>query len=212
MDVYALRNHLLGKANRGDTVIVEYEPYYPIEDFSWGLLMPSLVEMDSVVVADFFGIGNLLLRNYARRVSGREYSRLIGLMKSIKVVKVGPGSASYGELLLDISPAYEPGAFLRNYHTIISRISRLPSKPEYFVTFGLGHYLHFGGDNAVKSLLTGVSTIPLEDWVGIHFINEAVVKREHLAVLEEMASMVFKASRGGITVLKEGGVVDNGRG
>ncbi len=212
MDVYALCRYLLGKANRGDTVIAEYEPYYPVEDFSWGLLMPSLVETDSVVVADFFGVGNLLLRNYARRVSGKEYSRLIGLMKSIKVVKVGPGLASYGELLMDISPSYEPGSFLKNYHTIISRVSRLPTKPEYLVTFGLGHYVHFGGDNAVKSLLTGVSTIPLEDWVGIHFVNEAVVRREHLAILEEMASMVFRLSSDGITILKGGGAIDNGRG
>ncbi|WP_297421476.1 DUF257 family protein [Thermococcus sp.] len=211
MDVYALCRYLLGKANRGDTVIVEYEPYYPVEDFSWGLLMPLLVETDSVVVADFFGVGNLLLRNYARRVSGKEYSRLIGLVKSIKVVKVGPGLASYGELLMDISPSYEPGSFLKNYHTIISRVSRLPTKPEYLVTFGLGHYVHFGGDNAVKSLLTGVSTIPLEDWVGIHFVNEAVVRREHLAILEEMASMVFRLSSDGITILKGGGAIDNGR-
>ena len=211
MDSYDLRDHLLGGANRGDIVIVEYEPYYPVEDFSWGLLMPALVESGTVVV-DFFGVGNLLLRNYARRVSGRGYSRLIGLMKRIKVVKVGPGSASYGELLLEITPAYEPGPFLKNYHLIISRVSRLPSKPEYFITFGLGHYLHFGGDEAIKSILTGISTIPMEDWVGIHFVNEAVIRREHLAVLEEIASAVFRVSRDGITVLKEGGVVDSGRG
>ncbi len=212
MDVPTLKKYILGKANRGDTVLIEYEPTYPVEEFSWGFLIPALLDRDGVVVADFFGVGDLLFRNYIRRVSGREYSRTIELMRKIKVVKIGPGSASYGGVVEEITPSYEPHALLKNYHTIISRMSRLPSKPEYFVTFGLGHYIHFGGDDAIRSLITAVSTIPMEDWVGIHFINEGVMRREHLAMMEEISSMVFHVSGNGLKVKKEGGSIDQGGG
>jgi hypothetical protein len=210
MDASTLRNYIVGKINRGDTVLIEYESTYPIDEFSWGLLIPFLVGRDGVVVADFYGIGNLLFRNYVRKISGREYSELIGLMKRIKVVRIGPGSADYGEVVEEIAPSYEPHTFLKNYHTIISRMSRLPSKPEYFVTFGLGHYIHFGGDEAIKSLITAVSTIPMEDWVGVHFINENVMRKERLAMLEEVSSMIFHISREGLRVKKEGESLDRG--
>jgi len=210
MDVPTLKKYLLGKVNRGDTVLIEYEPTYPIEEFSWGFLMPALLDRDGLVVADFFGVGDLLFRNYIRRISGKEYSRTIELMKRIKVVKIGPGSAGYGEVVEEITPSYEPPAFLKNYHTIISRMSRLPTKPEYFVTFGLGHYIHFGGDAAIRSLITAVSTIPMEDWVGVHFINEGVMRRERLAMLEEIASIIFQLSKDGFRVRKGGGTVDQG--
>ena len=110
----------------------------------------------------------------------------------------------------EIAPSYEPHTFLKNYHTVISRMSRLPIKPEYFVTFGLGHYIHFGGDDAIRALITAVSTIPMEDWVGIHFINEGVLRKERLAMLEGVSSMVFHASKDGISVKKEGGGIDQG--
>ncbi|ASJ07864.1 biotin synthase [Thermococcus siculi] len=212
MDVPTLKKYILGKANRGDTVLIEYDPTYPVEEFSWGFLIPVLLDRDGLVVADFFGVGNLLFRNYLRKVSGREYSKAIEFIKKIKVVKIGPGSASYGEVVEEITPSYEAHAFLKNYHTIITRMSRLPTKPEYFVTFGLGHYIHFGRDEAIRALLTAVSTIPMEDWVGIHFINEGVMKRERLAMLEEISSMVFHISRDGLKVKKEGGAIDQGGG
>ncbi|ASJ05886.1 DUF257 family protein [Thermococcus pacificus] len=210
MDTSTLKKYLLGKANRGDSVLIEYESTYPVEGFSWGFLIPALLERNGVVVADFFGVGDLLFRNYIRRVSGREYSRTIELMRNIKVVKIGPGSASYGGVFEEITPTYEPSTFLKNYHTIISKMSRLPSKPEYVVTFGLGHYIHFGDDDAIRSLITAVSTIPTEDWVGVHFINEGVMRREHLAMLEGISSMVFHVSERGLKVKKEGESIDQG--
>ncbi|NJE04427.1 DUF257 family protein [Thermococcus sp. MV11] len=212
MDTPIFEKYLLGRASRGDTILIEYKPSYPVEDFSWGILLPALAGRYGVVVADFFGVGDVLFRNYARRISGREYSRVIELIKRIKVVKIGPGSASYGEVIEEVVPAYDPQTFLKNYHAVIGKMSRSPVKPEYFVTFGLSHYIHFGGDEAVKSILTGISTIPMEDWVGIHFINKDVLRKEHLAMLEEIASMVFQVSEEGLKVRKEGGTIDTGRG
>ncbi|NJE29732.1 biotin synthase [Thermococcus sp. 18S1] len=212
MDTLIFEKYLFGKANRGDVILIEYDPTYPVEEFSWGVLIPALLERDGVVVADFFGIGGILFRNYTRKVTGKEYSGVIELIKKIKVVKIGPGSTSYGDVIGEVVPAYDSHTFLKNYYTIVSRISHSPTKPEYFVTFGLGHYIHFGRDEAIKAILTGISTIPLEDWVGIHFINAGVLRSEHLAMLEEIASMVFHISRDGLKVKKEGGAVDQGRG
>ncbi|WP_367883341.1 hypothetical protein [Thermococcus peptonophilus] len=56
---------------------------------------------------------------------------------------MGPGTASYGEVLEDIVPTYEPQNFLRNYYSILSKISRLPRKPRYGIMFGLSHYIYF---------------------------------------------------------------------
>ncbi len=199
---------ILGKVIRGDWVLLEYDPVYPMEGFAWGILMPALLERGNVVVADFFGVGDLLFRNYLRRVTGEEYSRAVDLFGRIRVFKIGPGMASYGEIVEEITPSYDPGAFLRNYHTIVSRMSRLPMKPDYFVTFGLGHYIHFGRDEALKSLLTAISTIPMEDWVGIHFVNTGVLDGHALSVIEGVTPFVIHLSTEGIRLRKEGGTVD----
>ncbi|NJD98337.1 biotin synthase [Thermococcus sp. LS1] len=212
MDTSVFEKHLFGKANRGDMILVEYPSTYPIEEFSWSFLIPALVERGGVVIGDFFGIGDLMFRNYTRKVSGKEYSKIIELIKEIKIVKIGPGSASYGEVIEEVVPAYDSHSFLKNYHTVVNRMTHCPTKPEYFVTFGLAHYVHFGGDEAVKAILTGISTIPLEEWVGIHFINVDILSREHVAMLEEMASMVFYISKDGLIVKKGGEAFDSGGG
>ncbi len=210
METSVLEKYLFGRTERGDTVLIEYPPTYPLEEFSWGFLIPSLIERGEVVIGDFFGVGDLLFRNYIRRVSGRKYSDIIELIKKIKVVKIGPGSASYGEVIEEVVPVYDSHSFLKNYHTVINRMTHSPTKPEYFVTFGLSHYVHFGGDEAMKAIMTGISTIPMEDWVGIHFLNVDVLSRAHLAMLEEMASIVFQLSKEEVIVKKGGEALDSG--
>ncbi|ASJ13082.1 MULTISPECIES: DUF257 family protein [Thermococcus] len=212
METSVFEKYLFGRAERGDTVLIEYPPTYPLGKFSWGFLIPSLIERGGVVIGDFFGIGDLLFRNYIRRVSGKEYSDIIELIKKIKVVKIGPGSASYGEVIEEVVPVYDSHSFLKNYHTVVNRMTHSPTKPEYFVTFGLSHYVHFGGDEAMKAIMTGISTIPMEDWVGIHFLNVDVLSRVHLAMLEEMASIVFQLSDEEVIVKKGGEAFDSGGG
>ncbi len=210
METSVFEEYLFGRAERGDLILVEYSPTYPVGEFFWGFLVPRLIERGGVVIGDFFGIGDMIFRNYTRKISGKEYSSLIELIKEIKVVKIGPGSASYGEVLEEITPTYESHGFLKNYHTIINRMTHSPAKPEYFVTFGLANYLNFGGKAAMKALLTSISTIPMEDWVGIHFINVDVLEKDQLAMLEEIASIVFYVSSEGVTVKKGGDVFDSG--
>ncbi|WP_297476946.1 DUF257 family protein [Thermococcus sp.] len=204
-------SRILACTGCGEFLLIEYEPTFNVEDFSWGLLMPALLKEGPTVVADFFGVGAITFRNYTRRASGEEYSRIIDLTKGIKVIKVGPGSASYGELIEELAPAYEAQTFLRNYHSLIGRVSRLPVKPRYLVTFGLGHYVHFGGDAAILAILTAVSTLPVEDLLSVHLINRDVIRRDHLAILEGLASAVFELSSEGVKIRK-GGVSGDKRG
>ncbi|ASJ10013.1 biotin synthase [Thermococcus sp. P6] len=197
-----LENCLFEKIRRGDNVIIEYGSSYPVEMFSWGFLVPALVERNGITVVDFFGVGSILFRNYVRKVSGSEYSRIIEFLKKIKVIKVGPGTVGYGEVIDERIPVYDPQTFLREYYAIVNRITRFPMKPGYLVTFGLSHYVHFGGDKAVKSLITGLTTIPMEDWVSVHLLNVDVLEPTHLAMLEEMAPVVFQLSDEGVTLKK----------
>ncbi|NJE05225.1 biotin synthase [Thermococcus sp. M36] len=202
--------YLFGKINRGDIVLIEYPSLYPIEEFSWGFVIPLVTERDGAAVGDFFGVGNILFKNYVRRLSGKKYRELIEMIKRIKVVKIGPGSISYGEVIEEVVPTYSVQSFLKNYYSVINRIGHLPTKPGYFLTFGLGHYIHFGGSDAMKAILTGLSTIPMEEWATIHFINEDLISREHLAMLEEISSVVFYVSNEGLTVKKGGDAIDSG--
>ena len=204
-------SRILACTGCGEFLLIEYEPTFNVEDFSWGLLMPALLREGPTVVADFFGVGDIMFRNYARRASGREYSRIIDLAGSVKVIKVGPGSASYGELIEELAPVYEAQTFLRNYHSLVGRVSRLPVKPRYLVTFGLGHYVHFGGDDAVLAILTAAGTLPFEDLVGVHLVNRDVMRRDHLAILEGMASVIFELTSEGVK-MRKGGVSGDKRG
>lgn len=204
-----LEEYILGRANSGDIVLIEYSPRYPIEEVSWGLVIPELIKTHNLVVADFFGVGNLLFKNYVRKLTGRRYRELLEVIKRIKVVKIGPGSISYGDVIDEIVPTYDPQGFLKDYYSILNKVGRLPYKPDYFVSFGLAHYIHFNRELAIRSILTSLTTIPMEEWVDVHFINFEILDRETLAMLEEVASIIIRASEEGIETKKGGEAVDS---
>ncbi len=204
MDVPSFGTYLLGKVKRGSVILVEYSPTYQMERFSWGFLLPILMERGEVVVVDFFGVGDIMFRNYIRGIGGREYSKILELIKSLKIIKVGPGGCSYGGVIDDVVPTYDPQSALRSYYSMINKLVNSPTKPDYMVTFGLAMYLHFGGEGAIRSLLTWVTTLPVEDWAWVHLVNKGVLSEENLAILEELSSMVFQPSHGKVTVKKGG--------
>ncbi|WP_297550465.1 DUF257 family protein [Thermococcus sp.] len=206
MVIKNLEKDVLSFMAPGDVVLVEYRSREPIETLAWGELLPAIGE-GGVVVVDFFGMGEILLRKFMRR-GEVDYSSIIELLRDLKVVRVGPGTVTYGEILEDVVPSYDPHTFLRSYHSIMSKISRLPQKPKYMVTFGLAHYIHFNPENAIKAILTAVSTIPAEDLVIINFINSEVIKRSRLAILEELSTAIVEVSEGNIKIYKDGGVSD----
>ena len=202
-----IESYLLGKALRGDIVLIEYSSTYPLEISAWGEVIPLLAS-EGLVVCDFFGVGEMFFRKYVRRLPGKAYSEFLELLRDIKIVKVGPGTATYGDIIEELVPTYDPHIFLRNYHSIMSKVSRMPQKPKYFVSFGLSHYIHFNPEEAIKSLLTAITNIPMEDLLGVHFVNKDIVKKEHLAMMEEIATFVIRVSREGVDVIKDGGAGD----
>jgi len=203
-----IESYLLGKALRGDIVFVEYTSTYPLENLAWGTVIPLVKSSGDLVVCDFFGVGEMFFRKYIRRLPGKSYSGFLEILRGIRVVKVGPGATTYGEIIEELVPTYDPHIFLRNYHSIMGKVSRMPQKPKFFVTFGLSHYIHFNPEEAIKSLLTAITNIPMEDLLNVHFVNMDILKREHLAMMEEMATFVLRASEGGIEVIKDGGTGD----
>jgi hypothetical protein len=200
-----LEKCLLGEALRGDVVIIEYSSRTPVERTAWGKVIPLLKSNGNLVITDFFGIGDTFFRKYLRRLPGRVYSEFVERVADIKVVKIGPGATTYGEILEELVPTYDPHIFLKNYHAIMSRISRLPQKPKFLVSFGLSHYVHFNPENALKSIITAVTNIPMEDLIGVHFINTDILTREHLAIVEEIATFVLEVTNGEVSFLKGGG-------
>jgi len=192
MDISLLKEYLCSEAARGDTVLVEYQSTFPIEWLSWGVLIPGLLERHNVVIIDFFGVGDILFRNYRRRALGKEYTSVLDTMKRVKVVKVGPSTSSYGEVIEEVIPSDDPRTFLKNYHTIVNTIAKLPAKPDYIVSLGLAQFLHFNGRDTLRHMITALATIPLEDWVVVNFINVNAIHGEQLAILEEMSSASFE--------------------
>lgn len=199
---------LLGKAMRGDVVIMEYSPRIPIERTAWGKVVPLLKANGNLVIVDFFGIGDALFRKYLRRLPGKDYSEFVEMVRDIGVIKVGPGATTYGEILDEFVPTYDPHIFLKNYYAVMSRITRLPQKPKYIVSFGLSHYVYFNPEGAVKSLTTAITNLPIEDMIGVHFLNTDVISRGELAIIEEAATFVLEISGEGFSVLKDGGKGD----
>ncbi len=133
-------------------VLIEYTSTYPLEEFSWGFLIPRLVKRGEIAIGGLLWSGGSPVQElHTRAPPVKAYSRVLELIKRIKIVKIGPGSASYGEVIDEVVPSYNPQDFLKNYHAIVNRMIHSPTKPEYFVTFGLAHYIRFGGDGAIKA-------------------------------------------------------------
>jgi len=206
MVIKDFKRDALSHMTPGDVVLIEYQSQEPIENLAWGELLPAIAS-GGVIVVDFFGLGEILLRKFVRK-KHVDYSATLEILKNLKVVKVGPGAVTYGEILEDVVPSYDSHQFLRNYHSIMSKISRLPQKPKYMVTFGLGHYIHFAPDDAVKAILTAVSTIPSEDLITINLINTDIIDHPHLAILEELSTAIVEVSKGEFKVYKDGGIGD----
>jgi len=198
----SLEEYLLGEVERGEIVLVEYSSRVPIEELAWEVLAPSLVERGDVVVVDFLGVGSLLFRNYERKAPGREYTKLLELMRKLKVVQIGPSTSNYGEVIETLVPSEDSKSFLKNYHTVINRIAKLPSKPEYMLVFGFAEHVYFSGAAVLKNLLTALATIPFEDWAVVAFINFEVMKPEQIAVLEGISSAAFRVTKDGIEIRK----------
>jgi len=202
-----LEKFLLGEAIRGDVVIIEYSSRTPVEITAWGKVIPLLKANGNLVIVDFFGIGDAMFRKYLRRLPGKKYSEFVELVRDIGIIKIGPGATTYGEVLDEFVPTYDPSIFLKNYHAVMSRISRLPQKPKYLVSFGLSHYVHFNPEGAIKSIITATTSLPMEELIGVHFVNTDIISRSELAIVEEAATLILEVSRNGFSVLKgdEGG-------
>lgn len=181
----------------GDVVIIEYPSGYPMEEIVWGEVIPEISKENTVLIDDFFGIGDLMFRNYVRRLEPPEYKKIFKIVKNIKVVKIGPGRASYGKIVNEIPITYETQIFLDNYYLSINKIMKESIKPLYFVSIGVSEYIYFGKEKALQTLLTTRSFLPVEDWSSIYFLNKDMLSKEALAIMEDMASHVIDIKREG---------------
>ncbi|WP_457752286.1 DUF257 family protein [Thermococcus sp.] len=198
----SFEEYLLGEVERGEMILVEYSSRVPIEEIAWDMLAPAFMEKGDVVVVDFLGVGSLLFKNYERKLPGKDYSKILELMKRLKVIKVGPSTANYGEVIETLVPSDDSKSFLKNYHTLMNRIAKLPSKPEYMLVFGFAEHIYFGGEAVLKNLFTALATIPFEDWAVVAFINFEVLKPEQIALLEGISSAAFRVTKDGIEIRK----------
>ncbi len=193
MEIKSLRDYLLREIWRGGIVLVEYPSNYPIEDFVWGMLLPAISEQE-IIVDDFLGIGDLTFRNYLRKESGKKYKTILDTVKNIKIIKIGPGRGSYGNVINEIPLTYDTQEFMDRYYSCLKRLVAEFGKPAYFLTFGMAEYLYFGGEKAIRTILTLQSVLPIEDWTSIYFINKDLIDMNHLAILEEISSSVLEIS------------------
>jgi len=187
----------------GDVVIIEYPSGYPMEEIVWGEVIPEISRENTVLIDDFFGIGDLMFRNYMRRLEPPEYRKIFKIVKNIKVVKIGPGRASYGKIVNEIPITYETQIFLDNYYLSINKIMKESTKPLYFVSIGVSEYIYFGKEKALQTLLTTRSFLPVEDWSSIYFLNRDMLPKEALAIMEDIASHIIEIKREGEPVLKK---------
>lgn len=188
----------------GDRVLVEYTPDITLRDLEWKEIMRSFVKDGTVIVFDFYGIGDIMFRNYLRTLAGRDYRGLIEAKRNIHVFKFGPGGASYGQLAAEEKVYSDTESFLRSYYSMIRRTLNLPQKPKYSFIFGLAEYLYFTGKSGLYNILHATSTIPLEDWVTFVFLNTEAVGHFERAILEEISSWVLVLKKEGVEVIKGG--------
>lgn len=199
----SIKNVIQKEIQTGDVVIIEYPSGYPMEEIVWGEVIPEISRENTVLIDDFFGIGDLMFRNYMRRLEPPEYKKIFKIVKNIKVVKIGPGRASYGKIVNEIPITYETQIFLDNYYLSINKIMKESTKPLYFVSIGVSEYIYFGKEKALQTLLTTRSFLPVEDWSSIYFLNRDMLPKEALAIMEDIASHIIEIKREGEPVLKK---------
>ncbi|MCD6560108.1 biotin synthase [Thermococci archaeon] len=202
-DMVSIKNVIQKEIQTGDVVIIEYPSGYPMEEIVWGEVIPEISRENTVLIDDFFGIGDLMFRNYMRRLEPPEYRKIFKIVKNIKVVKIGPGRASYGKIVNEIPITYETQIFLDNYYLSINKIMKESTKPLYFVSIGVSEYIYFGKEKALQTLLTTRSFLPVEDWSSIYFLNRDMLPKEALAIMEDIASHIIEIKREGEPVLKK---------
>lgn len=186
-------SELLGeKMKSGDSLLIEYPGGYPIEDLLWGKVMPAILQKGMVLVDDFFGVGDIMFRNYVRKLSPSEYKKLLRGIRNIRVIKIGPGQASYGKTLVQVPLTYDSEAFLDSYYGAIRKSLRSQDKPLYFVSIGISEYIYFGKEKALQTLLVARSSLPIEDWSSVYFLNTDLVNGSALALMEELSAWVLE--------------------
>ncbi|WP_324736653.1 DUF257 family protein [Thermococcus sp. SY098] len=191
MEIHSIGKFLKGHVRGGDVVLIEYPSAYPFEDLVWGEIIPEISHDNQIVVDDFFGIGDLSFRNYIRKISPKDYRRIIEITKHIKVIKIGPGRASYGSIVDEIPLTYEISEFMKNYYDAIRKALVDSIKPLYFLSFGLSEYFYFGKERAIQAILFSRSNLPVEDWTSIYLINKNLVEMPQLAILEDISAWII---------------------
>ncbi|AHF80895.1 DUF257 family protein [Thermococcus paralvinellae] len=191
MRIHSIGKFLKSQVRGGDVVLIEYPSAYPFENLAWGEIIPEISHDTQTVVDDFFGIGDLSFRNYIRRVSPKEYRKIIDITKHIKVIKIGSGRASYGSIVDEIPLTYEISEFMKNYYDAIRKALVDSIKPLYFLSFGLAEYFYFGKEKAIQAILFSRSNLPVEDWTSIYLINKTLIEEPQLAVLEDISAWIL---------------------
>ncbi len=207
---YEETSRLMHSFQPGDRVLMEYEAKLPISKIAWRYITRCILEIledEPIIIFDFYGIGDIMFRNYLRSISGEEYRQLIEAKRNIYIFKIGPGGASYGEIVGHERVYLDPESFLKGYYTMVQRVLSLPRKPRYAVVFGISEYLYFAGSSGLFNLINVISTIPIEDWVTIVLLNIDAVDEKQRAILEEISSWVVRLGEEGCEILKGG----NGR-
>ncbi|WP_048058196.1 DUF257 family protein [Pyrococcus yayanosii] len=195
---------IMDKIRNGDVVLIEYPSTFPSHRLLWETLIPELAEGFDIVIDDFFGVGDLLFRAYIRRITAEEYKKIMDIVGSVKVVKIGPGKVSYGRLVEEIPLTYDVSEFIKLYYPSIRKVISKASKKVVFITVGLSEYLYFGGDKALQTILFSRSSLPIEDWTSIYLLNTSLVPAQALAALEEISPLIISSEPSGKVVIKKG--------
>ena len=194
MEVSPILEFLKKNVSLGDFVIVEYPSSYSLAKLLWGGLIPEIPQ-EEVLIDDFFGIGDLLFRDYLRKASPEEYKKAIEATKKIRAIRIGPGRTSYASIVEEIPITYNVSEFMRSYYNALMNLFSVSAKVEYSITVGISQYLYFGGEKALRAILFTRSTLPFEDWSSIYFVNSDILDEKQLAVLRELASWQLKIEK-----------------
>ncbi|CAB49351.1 DUF257 family protein [Pyrococcus abyssi] len=195
---------IVDKIKNGDVVVIEYPSTFPVHEFLWDELIPTLIDEFEIVIDDFFGIGDVLFRTFLRRVPPKEYSEIMErIIGKVKVIKIGPGKVSYSNVIEEIPLTYDLSEFIKLYYPGIREVIAKASRRVIFITVGLAEYLYFGGDNALQTILLSRSILPIEDWTSVYLVNVNLAPEKSIAALEEISPLVIYLSEKGTLVKKE---------